>query len=76
MTIETRLVPNFGKHRIDSINGEVYYVPEVDGVVYSYVAETEDIALIIGLGIKHDGLNSQFAKMATRMLGIDSNWSK
>lgn len=43
----------------------------VDGEETNLIAETEDVALLLGLGLKYDGLNSQFAKMATRMLRID-----
>ena len=74
--IEVLAKNNVGSNRIQSIPGDVYYVPVVDGKEYSHAAETEDMAMLIGLGIKHDGLNSQFPKMAARMLGIDSNWAK
>jgi len=67
---------NIGRNKISLIEGDMYFVPVVDGKEYSHVAETEDIALLIGLAIKYDGLNSQFAKNACRMLNIDSNWSK
>lgn len=50
------------------------FKPVVDGKELSYVAETEDMALLLGLQFKHDGPNSQFAKMAARMLDIDSIW--
>ncbi len=50
------------------------YVPVVDGKEYNRIAETPDMAMILGLAIKYDGLNSQFAQMACRMLNIDSVW--
>jgi hypothetical protein len=55
---------------------DVYYVPIVDGKELNMIAETHDIALILGLGYKHDGRNSQFAKMACRMLNIESAWAE
>jgi hypothetical protein len=75
MTIEIKTIRNKkNTHYFD--NGNDYcYSPIVDGKEYSHVAETEDMALIIGLAIKYDGLNSQFPKMAARMLGIKSQWA-
>ena len=73
--IEIKARNNTGRNKIDSL-GEMYFVPVVDGKEYSYAAETEDIAMLLGLQIKYQGLNSQFAKNACRMLGIDSNWAK
>ncbi len=34
------------------------------------------MALLIGLGIKYDGVNSQFGRMAARMLAIPTVWAK
>jgi hypothetical protein len=73
--IEVRAKNNTGRNRISSIGGELYFVPVIDGKEYSHVAETEDMAILIGLGIKYDGLNTQFPKMAARMLGLSSNWA-
>jgi len=73
--IEVRAKNNKGRDRIESIEGDMYFLPIVDGKEFSYAAETEDIALLIGLGIKYDGLNSQFAKMAARMLRINTEWA-
>lgn len=56
--------------------GVIHYKPVVDGKVYSMIAETEDVALLLGLQIKYDGLNSQFTKNACRMLCIDSAWTE
>lgn len=56
-------------------NGDYYYAPVVDGREYSCLAETEDMALLLGLGIKYDGgVDTKFPKMAARMLKIDSVW--
>ena len=52
-----------------------YYQPVVNGKTLSFIAESEDMALLIGLGVKYDGLNTQFPKMAARMLGIKTEWS-
>jgi hypothetical protein len=51
---------------------EVVYKPIIDGKELNYIAETADIALLIGLGYKYDGANSRFAMMACRMLKIKS----
>ena len=67
---------NTGNSKIKSIKGDVYFVPIVDGKEYSYAAETSDVALLLGLQIKYDGLNSQFCRSSCRMLNIKSNWSK
>lgn len=56
--------------------GDWYYSPIVDGKEVSLFAETEDMAMLIGLGVKYDGANSQFPKMAARMLNIDTEWAK
>ncbi len=65
--------PHIAKRR--PIESDFHFVPVVDGKEWSHFAETEDIALLIGLGIKYDGVNSQFAKMACRMLNIESKWA-
>lgn len=74
--IEVKSRNNKGRAKIASIKGDMYFVPVVDGKEQSHVAETEDMALLIGLGIKYDGLNSQFPKMAARMLGIETEWAR
>lgn len=76
MSITTVEKVNRGPLHVSSIKQETYFVPVVDGREYSHIAETEDIALLIGLGIKYDGVNSQFTRFATRMLGLESEWSK
>ena len=73
--IEIRAKNNIGSGRIHSIEGDLYFVPVVDGKEYSHAAESEDMAMLIGLGIKYDGLNTKFPTMAARMLGIKSNWT-
>lgn len=54
----------------------VMYVPVVNDKELTCMAETEDVAMLLGLQHKYDGADSQFTKMACRMLGIDSMWSK
>ena len=74
--IYSKTISNTGRNKIDSIENDIYFVPVIDGKEYSHVAETVDIAILIGLGIKYDGMNSQFAKNACRMLKIDSKWAE
>ena len=76
MSIEIKARPNTGTHKYLDNGSEFYYCPIVDGKEYSSIAETEDMAMIIGLAIKYDGFNSQFPKFAARMLGIDTEWAK
>lgn len=73
--IEIKARNNTGRNKIESL-GELYFVPVVDGKEYNHCAETEDVAMLLGLQIKYQGLNSQFTKNACRMLEIDSNWAK
>jgi len=56
--------------------GKLYYAPIIDGRKSSCIAETYDVALLLGLQIKYDGTNSQFTKNACRMLRIDSAWAE
>ena len=65
-----------GQRMVEIIEGDFFFCPVVDGKEYTHCAETEDVAMLIGLAIKYDGLNSQFPKMACRMLGIKSNWAE
>ena len=76
MSITVIAKRNSGKNKIDSIEGDVYFYPVIDGKEYSHVAETEDVAYLLAFQIKYDGLNSQFAKNACRMLRIKSNWAE
>ena len=55
---------------------DIMYKSVVDGKELSCLGETEDVALLLGLEYKYDGINSQFTKMACRMLKIDSRWSE
>lgn len=74
--IEVKCKNNTGRNKIDFIKSDTYYVPVVDGKEHNHVGETEEVALILGLQLKFQGGNSQFAMMACRMLQIDSNWAK
>ena len=56
--------------------GDTYFIPVVDGKELSGVAETWEMAMLIGLGHKFDGNNSHFAYYAGRMLGIKSAWTE
>lgn len=67
---------NYGRDKIPSIEADIYFIPVIDGEECNRPAETEDMALLIGLGVKYDGLNTQFPRLAARMLGIDSLWSQ
>jgi hypothetical protein len=74
--IEIRQHSNCGKNKRFDTGSDFYYSPIVEGKEYSHIiAETEDMAMLIGLGIKYDGLNSQFPRMAARMLGIKTKWA-
>lgn len=75
MTIEIKQRRNCGKNKYFDNGSDFCYSPIVDGKEYKYIAETEDMAMLIGLGIKYDGINSQFPKMASRMLGIKTEWA-
>jgi hypothetical protein len=56
--------------------GEYYFVPMIDGKELSDVAETWEMAMLIGIARKLDGPNSHFHEYAARMLKIDSDWAK
>jgi hypothetical protein len=56
--------------------GDTYFVPVVDGVELSCMAETWEMAMLIGLGSQLDGNNSHFAYYAGRMLNIKSAWTE
>lgn len=70
MTIEIVPVRNPG---FDDMP-KTLYSPIVDGKQLSVVAESEDIAYILGLQFKYDG--PEFAKMACRMLNIETKWTE
>lgn len=67
---------NNGRNKISSLNSNILYIPVVDGKELSCVSESYDVALLLALEYKYCGINSQFVKFATRMLGIDTVWSK
>lgn len=73
ITIEE--VPNQGTTKVETITSDTYYEPFINGKSTHCVCETEDIAMLVALGIKYQGPNSQFATMACRMLKIQSNWA-
>ena len=56
--------------------GSTWYSPVVKGEKCSCISETYDVALLLGLQIKYEGMNSQFTKNACRMLRIDSAWAE
>jgi hypothetical protein len=70
--IEVIAVNNPG---IDSLP-EVCFKPVVDGQKLNSIADSQDVAYLLGLEYKYQGLNSQFARFACRMLGIESQWAK
>jgi hypothetical protein len=72
MMIEVIAVNNPG---LDSLP-EVCFKPVVDGLELNAIAESEEVAYLLGLERKYQGLNSQFTKFACRMLGIESAWAK
>lgn len=47
---------------------------KIDGKQSSKVAETEDVAMILALAEKYDGINSQAGKLFLRMLKIKTAW--
>ena len=73
--IKIRQHSNLGRNKLFE-TGDWYYTPIVNGKEISLFAETEDMAMLIGLGVKYDGMKSQFPKMAARMLNIDGRCTK
>ena len=55
--------------------GDWYYKIRLNGRELSAVAETYDMALLVALSFKYDGLNTQFHMFAARALGIKSVWA-
>ena len=55
---------------------DVLFVPKIGGVETCHIADNEDVALLLAIGEKYQGKNSNFAQMACRMLQIDSEWAK
>ena len=74
--IDVKEVGNYGKNAVGSIETETYFVPIVNGKELSMIAETRDVALLLGIGYKYCGQNNQFARFACRMLGIISAWAE
>ena len=74
MKTRIEIRPNFKK-----IGGKfeiVNYSFEIGDKRYSHICETEDIAYLVAMGIKYDGIDSKFAKMPCRMLNIESAWAE
>ena len=74
--ITIKEVLNQGRNRIESIKEDIYYIPVINGKEQSVIGESYEIAYLLGLGIKYDGINSQFIKFACRMLKINSEWAE
>lgn len=73
--ISVKAVINDGNNKVDSITGFFYYIPIIGNKETNYICESYDIALIVGLGRKYEGVNSSFGKYACRMLEIKSLWA-
>lgn len=71
-------IKEVGNYGINKINGypENYYIPVINGKESNAVAETYEVAYLIGLQIKYVGYNENFAKYACRILNIKSAWSE
>lgn len=54
---------------------ETLYRPLLNDMPLNQMAENPDIAYLLGLERKY-ALGSNFAKMACRMLGIETIWAK
>lgn len=74
--ISINVRPNKGLYFMGEAQGDRVYVPVVGGKELSMVCESEDVAMLVALGYKYDGADSRFAKMACRMLNIESAWAK
>ncbi len=70
--IEIKAVNNPG---LDDLP-EICFKPIVDGKVLNMIAENEDVAYLLGIEYKYQGINSQFTKFACRMLEIETAWAK
>lgn len=55
--------------------GDCYYTFMIDEKESCMIAETYDMAMILALSVKYDGVNTQAPKMISRMLNIKSVWS-
>ena len=54
-----------------SFGGDFMYQISISGFRQPKVAHNLDVALLVALEHKYDGLNSQFAYFANKMLGIE-----
>ena len=68
-------IGNYGKNKIEGFP-ETYYKPMIDGKELNFIAETPDVAFLLGMQVKYLGANEQFAKYACRMLNIKTCWSE
>jgi len=53
--------------------GKKYYRIFLDEKEIDIVADTQDMAILIGLGFKYQGVDNQFAKYARGVLGMDTH---
>lgn len=67
--------PNRGKMKTPGVKGDDLYFPVLDGCRLNLVSESPEMAYLLGLGVKYEGPNSQFAKYAGRSLGINDAWT-
>jgi hypothetical protein len=54
-----------------SFGGEFMYEIEINGKRQSTVTHNVDTAILMAIGIKYDGVNTQFGTFACKMLNID-----
>ena len=73
--VTVKKLPNTGRNRVNTIKSDWYYIPIIGDKEYRYISETEEVAFLMGIGIKYLGENTQFAKFACRMLGIKRVWT-
>ena len=67
----------WGYSQMRDTYGQDQFTPHLDGKDLRYVAESEDVAILLALGAKYDRQNArEFARFACRMLGIESEWAK
>jgi len=72
LAVDSQIVIKAVNSGIKGKEDKIYYTPVFPGSGIRYLAETPDVAFLYGLGFKYDGVNSQFAIMACRMLGIQA----
>lgn len=71
--INVKEIGNYGKNKIEGFP-DTYYRPMINGKELSFIAETKDVAFLLGMQQKYLGANEQFAKYACRMLNIETCW--